>query len=487
MNKSRQETAPLVEQLSRYLEQGYQPFHMPGHKGGSGVLEAWSQMLGQGAFSFDLTEVEGLDDLHHPTGPIRRAQELAADLMGAQAAFFLVNGVTVGLHAVIMSLCRPGDKIILPRHAHRSVYEAVILAGAEPVYLKPDVHRRWGIPIGVDRCEVEKVLKKHGDAKCLVMVHPTYHGLTSDLAAIGILARELGIPMVTDEAHGAHFQFSARFPLPALQCGSIATVQGWHKTMGSLTQSGMLLVQDKIMGIEDYLALLQSTSPSYLLMGSLDAARRQWVEKGSAMAEKILDLSWAFRNKITQMEGIFCLDRETINSPVLAGFDPTKLVLNAQNIGLNGFELARELREKYRIQPEMASLEGILLMVTIGDTEKRLDHLFSVLQDLVSRFSPLKRKKPLIWDYSWEAEMELLPGKAMRAGKKAVKLEQAEGCVSGEFICPYPPGIPLVVPGEIISREVLEMVRLIKRWGGHIQGPADLSGETLSVISDQGH
>ncbi|MEL7564581.1 MAG: aminotransferase class I/II-fold pyridoxal phosphate-dependent enzyme [Dehalobacterium sp.] len=482
MTEIQQQTAPLVEQLLKYQTNGYQPFHMPGHKGGFGILKEWHDFLGKEVFSLDLTEVEGLDDLHQPTGPIYQAQKLAADLMEAESAFFLVNGVTVGLHALIMSLCGPGDLIILPRHAHRSIYEAVILSGAKPIYLKPEIDKEWGIPVGVGVGQVETALKCNQDAKCLVMVHPTYQGLVSDLTAIGKAARAHGVPLVVDEAHGAHFKFSPYFPLPALQCGASASVQGWHKTMGSLTQSGMLLVKDKSPGIEDYLTLLQSTSPSYLLMGSLDAARKQWAQSGFAMAEKMVKISWDLRNKVHDLEGVFFLDGETLNSPVLSGLDPTKLLLNARNLGLNGFELAAELRQKYHIQPEMASLKGVLLMVTIGDNKERMEHLFAALRDLVSRFPLGKKAGYLKWDQFDDVEMVLLPGEAIKSPKRTVSLAEAKDCISGEFICPYPPGIPLVVPGEKISGEVLETVYQIKRWGGHIQGPKDPLGNTLRII-----
>ncbi|MGI6685389.1 MAG: aminotransferase class I/II-fold pyridoxal phosphate-dependent enzyme [Bacillota bacterium] len=482
MNEINHNKAPLVEQLRKYLKKGYQPFHMPGHKGSPGILREWHDLLGKGIFSLDLTEVEGLDDLHHPTGAIGEAQRMAADLMGAKRAFFLVNGATVGLHGAIMTLCGPGDKIIMPRHAHRSVYEAVILSGAEPVYLRPEVHQEWGIPIGVSITQVEAVLNRHPNAKCLVMVHPTYEGLTSDLAAIGSLARSRGISLVVDEAHGAHFKFSPCFPLPALNCGARAVVQGWHKTMGSFTQSGVLLVQDGLPGIEDYLSLLQTTSPSYLLMASLDAARKEWAEKGSDLALKMLDLAWSFRNKVTELKGISCLDRETINSQLLSGLDPTKLVLTARDIGLNGFELAHELRHKYRIQPEMAFLEGILLMVTLGDEKARMEYLFYALKDLTSRFPYRKKKQSLVYRDFGEMELALLPKDAMKSPKKAIEINSTEGCISGEFICPYPPGIPIIVPGEIITREVLEIVQEIKRYGGHIQGPRDRLLNTLLII-----
>ncbi|MGI6630694.1 MAG: aminotransferase class I/II-fold pyridoxal phosphate-dependent enzyme [Bacillota bacterium] len=482
MNGINQKSAPLVEKMAEYLKEGYQPFHMPGHKGSFEILKKWRNLLGEGVFFWDLTEVEGLDDIHHPTGPILEAQRLAADLLGAYKAFFLINGVTAGIHGLIMALSGSGDKVIMPRHAHRSVYEGIILSGATPVYLKPEVDVEWGIPTGIGTDRVEAALNRHPEAKCLVMVHPTYQGLTSDLYAIGHLARAKGIPLVVDEAHGAHFKFSPRFPLPALQCGASAVVQGWHKTMGSFTQTGILLVQDNITGLEDYLSLIQSTSPSYLLMASLDAARQEWAENGGKLAEKTLDLAWDFRNKVTQLEGVLCLDRENINSSVLTGWDATKILLNARNLGLNGFELAQELRRKYRIQPEMASWEGVLLMVTIGDTKERMDYLFDSLKDLVSRFSVGMKKLPKVcYDYE-QPEMALLPKDAMKYPKKTVDIKKAEGCVSGEFICPYPPGIPLIVPGEIITREIIKKVLEIKTNGGHIQGPKDLSVNTLRVI-----
>ncbi|ATW26458.1 aminotransferase class I/II-fold pyridoxal phosphate-dependent enzyme [Candidatus Formimonas warabiya] len=483
MFNGNQNKAPLVEALSQYSKQGFASFHMPGHKGGAGVLKEWQHLLGLPAFSIDLTEVEGLDDLHHPTGPIRQAQELAADLMGAQAAFFLTNGVSAGIHALIMALCGPGDKIILPRHAHRSAYGALILSGAMPVYVRPSLHPDLGIPVGVRVSDIASALDTHPESRCLFMVHPTYHGCASDLAAIVQLARQRGVKVIADEAHGAHFQFSPEFPAPALQCGVSASVQGWHKTMGSLTQSALLLTKDQDLDAGGYLRILQSTSPSYLLMGSLDAARKYWAQDGKVMGEKILHLACNFRHKIAGLKGISCLDRESIKSPVLAGLDQTKLMLNGWDLGLNGFQLAYELRKRYGIEPEMAAYEGVTLMVTIGDNEEKLNHLAHALKEIAGRFPVKKMPRPPVWDYSLIPEIKLLPGQAFKAKKKAISVRAAAGEIAGEFICPYPPGIPLVAPGEVISRETIGIMERIRKWGGQIQGPDDSSGRTVRVVA----
>ncbi len=481
-----QKTAPLLEELIQYQNKHYHPFHVPGHKGGGGLLPKWQAYLGQGVFSLDLTEVEGLDDLHHPTGVVEAAQKLAASLMDTKEAYFLVNGVTVGIHAAIMTLCRPGDTIIMPRHAHRSVYEGMILAGARPVYLQPETDEKWGIPLGVTKKQVAEAIKAHPQGKAIVMVHPTYQGLTSDLCEIGALAGKAGIPLLVDEAHGAHFKFSPDFPPSAMSCGATVAVQGWHKTMGSLTQSGLLLLKDRKLPVQNFLSLLQSTSPSYILMASLDAARRHWAEKGLQMAEEIVTLSWYFRNKVTRLnlKGIHCLGEEIINTSGCNDYDPSKLLLNGADLGLNGYQLAQELRNTYRIQPEMASLNGVLLIVSLGDTKEQIDYLLDALQDLRSRF-PTSKKKRVFSSLEYKrGEMVLLPGEAMQAHKIRLPWRSAAGRISGEFICPYPPGIPLVVPGEKITREALDHIKQIKSRGGHLQGPGDTTGKTVAVLQE---
>jgi len=484
MNRMNQERAPLVEALSRYVNKEYLSYHMPGHKGGTGIARRWRDFLGEQAFSMDLTEVDELDDLHSPAGPIKEAQELAASLMEAEAAYFLVNGVTGGIHAAIMAACRK-KKIIIPRHAHRSVYGGMILAGAEPVYLSSLIHPFWGIPVGVSLSEVCAVLEDNRNCGCLIMVHPTYHGLTSDMSSIVRSAREKNVLVLADEAHGAHFGFSSKFPETAIRSGAAVSVQGWHKTMGSLTQSGMLLVNDKeLLRIFDYLNLLQTTSPSYLLMGSLDIVRKFWAMEGQNIASELADLANYFRNRIKKLQGIVCLNKDALDCGVVTDQDTTRVVLNSQGIGLNGFQLAQELRETYRIQPEMAEYGGVTLMITVGDTKEKVDLLASALEDLCGRFQREKGGNPTFWPGFPQPDIKLLPGKALQASKRTVNFRNAADEISGEFICPYPPGIPLVVPGEKITREILEIIQLIKFWGGKIQGPEDSSGITVRVIAE---
>lgn len=482
MRDSKQNRAPLVDALSKYIQQDFSLFHMPGHKGGREILDNWKGLIGEKALSLDLTEVEGLDDLHCPTGPIKEAQNLAASLMGGKRARFLINGVSTGLHACIMATCQEGDKVILPRHAHRSIYGAVALSRSQPVYVQPSIHPTLGIPLGVETTDLNQVIKNHQDAKALVIVHPTYHGIASDIENMIKLAKEHQIKVLVDEAHGAHFVFSPEFPLAAIHCGAHVTVQGWHKTMGSLTQSALLLLNDTSLNVNDFLRLLQSTSPSYLLTASLDAARQYWGMHGTDLAEKILELSIDFRRKIKEIKGIDPLDGELLAYSGVKSFDITKLVLTAHDLGLNGFQFARELRERYGVQVEMAEYGSITLMLTIGDTKEKITYLVNALKDLANRFPLKKQSNMRKWDMPCIPEMKMLPGEALYAPKRVVNFKDAIGKISGEFICPYPPGIPLVVPGEIISREVMESIKNIKAWGGKMQGPEDETGVTLRVI-----
>ncbi|MDD2496784.1 MAG: aminotransferase class I/II-fold pyridoxal phosphate-dependent enzyme [Desulfitobacteriaceae bacterium] len=477
-----QDIAPLVEAICRRINANYLPFHMPGHKGGAGVSERWRKITG-GSLALDLTEVEGLDDLHNPHGVIKDAQELAASLMGSEAAFFLVNGVTGGILASILALCCKGEKIIIPRHAHRSVYSGIVLSGAKPVYLGSEISPEWGIPLGIDTDNTASVLQANKDAQCLVMVHPTYHGLTSDLNGIVDAACHNNVPVVVDEAHGAHFKFSPVLPETAMSCGAALTVQGWHKTMGALTQSGMLLLKDKKINIKDYLMTLQSTSPSYLLMASLDETRRNWAVNGKDLMDRVLELTRYFRKEVKNIKGITCLDRELlVDYSAVRNLDPTKLVVSAREMGLNGFQLATELRERYKIESEMAEFTAVTLMVTIGDTRETVDCLLSALKDLSVRYWGQRDKINKNLPYAPIPQMMMPPGEAVKLPKRTVAFNDAAGEISAEFVCPYPPGIPLVVPGEVITKEVVEITKLILALGGWIQGLKDGANEMWQVI-----
>lgn len=477
-----QNQAPLVAALNNYLRQDYLPFHMPGHKGGQGTSAAWQKLIGRQALHMDLTEVEGLDDLHNPRGPIRDAEALAAALMGGEEAKFLINGVTVGITAAILARCQRGDKIIIPRHAHRSIFCAVALAGAIPVYLQPQFHRPTGFPLGVDAAETIRVLQENRDAKALVMVHPTYHGCASDLMAIAKNANQLGISVIADEAHGAHFKFSAEFPPTAMASGAAVAVQGWHKTMGSLTQSAMLLTREKGSAVGDYLMMLQSTSPSFLLMASLDAARQNWAAQGAAMADIMVASAIDFRREIGQLKGISCLDREAIEGTAAITLDPTKIVINGGKIGLNGYQLAQILRHKYQIEAEMAEFGGVTMMLTIGDTPENNQLLLRALADLDHGRAAEKTLAEIPWTDHPIPVMAMTPGDALQRKRKSVAAASAHGLIAGEYICPYPPGVPLVVPGEIITREIIQATRKIINGGGRIQGLKDQSLQMVQVI-----
>ncbi|NMA14418.1 MAG: aminotransferase class I/II-fold pyridoxal phosphate-dependent enzyme [Clostridia bacterium] len=477
-----QDLAPLVEAICHRINANYLPFHMPGHKGGAGVTDRWRKITG-GSLALDLTEVEGLDDLHNPHGVIKSAQELAASLMGSEAAFFLVNGATGGILASILALCRKGEKIIIPRHAHRSVYSGIVLSGAKPVYIGSKISPEWGIPLGVEHDHVTAVLQANKDAQCLVMVHPTYHGLTSDLSRIVDTACCNNVPVVVDEAHGAHFKFSPGLSETAMSCGAALAVQGWHKTMGALTQSGMLLLKDKRINIEDYLMALQSTSPSYLLMASLDEARRNWAVNGTEIMDRVLELTRYFRKEVKNIKGITCLNRELLlDYSVVRNLDPTKLVVSAREMGLNGFQLASELRERYKIEPEMAEFTAVTLMVTIGDTRETVGCLLSALKDLSGRYWGQKDKIRENFPYPPIPQMMVLPGEAVKLPKRNVAFNDAVGEISAEYVCPYPPGIPLVVPGEVITEEIVEITKLTLALGGWIQGLRDSANEMWQVI-----
>jgi len=477
-----QNLVPLLAALEGYLQREYVPFHMPGHKGGRGTRPSWQGLIGRPALHLDLTELDGLDDLHNPRGPIGEAQRLAADLMGAAQARFLVNGVSVGIGATVAACCQPGDKIIIPRNSHRSVYSAVAISGAVPVYLMPEVDGPSGLPLGVRVADAAAALERHPDARALLMIHPTYHGLVSDLAPIAAAAQKLGVKVIADEAHGPHFKFSRALPATALESGADLAVQGWHKTMGSLTQSALLLQAAEEPAVDQRLMMLQTTSPSYLLMASLDAARQNWALDGAEMADQMLDRAWELRRGIQRIPGIRCLDQTLIAGTAARALDPTKIVISGREIGLNGYQLSRLLRDKYGIEAEMAETGWVTLMVTIGDDPRGNSRLLHALAELARPGeTPLAEMKI---DTYPQPHPAMTPGEALRRQTTPVPVHQAAGRVAGEFLCPYPPGVPLLVPGELISREIILHAQEIQGLGGRIQGMRDPSMRTVQVIAE---
>lgn len=491
MNFNRQSRAPLWESLRDHVSEGYQPFHVPGHKGGRGSWPPFAEFLGSGVFRLDLTELPGLDDLHLPQGPILEAQELAAECFGAGRTFFLVNGATVGIHAALLACTGPGDPVLVPRHAHRSVWAAMVLAGSKPVYLRPEWDRDWGIALGVTAEELERKLVDAPAIKAMLLLHPTYEGIVPDTVMLIEIAHRAGLTVVSDESHGVHFTFHPRLPVASLAAGADLVVQSTHKVLGAFTQAAMLHTCPGVTGKEvgTALNLLQSTSPSYLLMASLDAARCHMAQHGRALLDRLLPLSQEARDRINSVPGMRCLGEEILGRPGVAGYDPTRLVVSAQALGLTGYRLAEILRVQYRVQVEMAGAKYIVLLLTVADTKESIQALLRALEGVSRR---AVHENSLEGSRNLEVvpgdlplpEVVLSPREAFFAKVRKLPLRETCGEVAAEMFVPYPPGIPLICPGERITREVIDLINEYKSLGTGWQGPADPTLEMMDVIDD---
>jgi len=478
-----QHRAPLFEAVQRYLAEGIIPFHVPGHKQGRGLPEL-TACLGSQVLAMDLTCLPGLDNIFNPHEALAEAQELAAEAYGADHAYFLVNGTTSGIQAMIMAVCQPGDKIIIPRNAHKSALGGLIMSGARPVYLRPEVNPEFGISTGIRPEQVEEALSEHPDAKAVFVVYPNYYGTASDLPGIVEVAHRYGVPVLVDEAHGAHFAFHPGFPPSALQAGADLTAVSTHKLLGSLTQSSMLLLREGLLDhrqVKAVLNLAQTTSPSYLLLCSLDLARKQAATCGREIFTRVLALAERCRAELRRVRGLRILDREAAGRPGCWALDPTKIVVNVTSLGLSGYEAEVILRREYRLQAELSDLYNLLFLITLGDTPETVRALVAALRDLAAGRARHKLRKftpplPAL------PPVAALPREAFYSDTREVPLEEASGEISAEAITAYPPGIPLVCPGELITQEIIDYVSVLKRENAELQGLQDPEFKTIRVL-----
>lgn len=473
-----QQRAPLVEAIRSYLGEDICRLHMPGHKGRE-EMPFLSAMA-------DLTEVHGLDDLHRPEGAIKEAQELAAAAFGARETFFLVNGASAGIIAAFLALAKPGDKVILPRHVHKSVFNALVLSGAFPVYVSPTYHPVLNIPVGVSLEAWEEAWKTHPDSKLMFLVHPTYEGITSVDGDLIKKAKERGLKIIVDEAHGGHFPFHPSLPPSALALGADVVIHGSHKTTGSLTQSGMLHLGTSLQPelFQAALSLVQSTSPSYLLMASLDSARRKMVLEGEQKLAETLKLTGKVRDEIKAVKGICLWHEELYTYSEVKGLDPTKIIIDGLELGLTGYQLAGILRESHGVQVEMASNTHLLALFSFADGWEQGDKL---VQSLVAISKSCGNRKPLPIAPAGvglpSPQVVVSPRDSWFAPKKTVPLEKAAGAVCGQLLVPYPPGIPLLCPGELITNQLVDLLLSLRGFDLQWQGLHEPGLKTIQVLA----
>ncbi|MDR1209577.1 MAG: aminotransferase class I/II-fold pyridoxal phosphate-dependent enzyme [Clostridiales bacterium] len=476
-----QADAPVHAALETLKRARIVPFDVPGHKRGRGSREL-RDFLGESCLTVDVNSMKPLDNLCHPTGVIRDAAALAAEAFGAAEAFFMVGGTTSSVQAMILASVGEGDKIILPRNVHRSVINALVLCGAEPVYVNPGVSPRLGIALGMDYRDVEKAADANPDAKAILVNNPTYYGVCPDLRRVTALARSRGMAALVDEAHGAHFYFGGGFPVSAMAAGADMASVSMHKSGGSLTQSSLLLAGPNVDA--DYLRqiinLTQTTSGSYLLLVSLDLSRRNLVMSGRDMFGRVLEMAEYARGEINQIGGYYAFGRETADGGAAFDFDRSKLSVNTLDVGLAGIEVYDILRDEYDIQIEFGDLGNILAYVSAGDNYKNIERLIGALGE-IRRFRMRGRAGMLAREYV-PPVVDLLPKAAFFAPKESVPLASALGRVGAEFAMCYPPGIPILAPGERVTADVIDYIRYAKDRGCYMTGTADMSLSNLNVV-----
>ncbi|WP_416671800.1 aminotransferase class I/II-fold pyridoxal phosphate-dependent enzyme [Egbenema bharatensis] len=495
-----QATMPLVEKLRALAEQfsgrtgrrSQASFHTPGHKRGQGISPDLREWLGEAMFQADLPELPELDNLFAPESVIQQAQILAAEAFGADQSWFLVNGSTCGVEAAILAVCSPGDRLILPRNVHQSAISGLILSGAIPVFVEPEFDPAWDLAYGVTPQAIEAALSQHPEAKAVLLVSPTYHGVCADIQTIAPIVHQYGIPLLVDEAHGSHFPFHPDLPTPALQAGADLAVQSIHKTLSALTQAAMLHLQGtRIDGdrLTRSLQLVQSTSPNYLLLASLDAARQQMATQGKVLLTKTLDLAAHARTQLPQILGVSMLTAEAIARWDWFTLDPTRLTVDVTGLGLTGFEADELLHQTLGVTAELPTLRQLSFILSPANPHQDIDRLIHAFQHLSAQYaSPAALAAPCPLLPRGMAlppaalPPALSPRQAFFAPSQTVAIESALARISAEWICPYPPGIPVLIPGEVITQAAIDYLRQVQAAGGVMTGGTDPELQTLKVV-----
>lgn len=479
-----QRRAPLAAAMQAYAAGGALAFHTPGHKQGLGAHPLLRRLITPEGLREEVSLMEELDDLNHPSGCILEAERLAADLYGADTAYFMANGTSGAVHTMMMAALSPGDEVLVPRHVHRSVFNGLVLCGAVPVYLPPVMDERLGIALGVSTESVQEALRHHPSAKAILLVYPSYYGVAFDLRSITALAHAHGLVVLVDEAHGAHLRFSADLPPDAMDCGADLAAQSTHKLLGALSQASLLLRQgDRVSSeaVRRAAALLASTSPNYLLLASLDIARLQMAEEGAALVSRAMRLAAGVRSVVNDTPGLWCFGEEYMGRPGADSLDVTKVTVQTAWLGLTGRAAADILRQRYNLQCELADAYNVLFLLTMADTEREALTLAKSLKDLAIRYRREAVERPRLAAAALPP-LCLAPREAFFAGSEAVPFAQAAGRIAAEEVTVYPPGVPILCPGERISLDLLEHLQAMVRLGLRVTGAEDVTLQRLRVI-----
>ncbi|PWU68994.1 aminotransferase class I/II-fold pyridoxal phosphate-dependent enzyme [Gracilibacillus dipsosauri] len=482
-----QNETPLFSGLKAHIEKNPRAFHIPGHKQGKGMDPKFRKFLGENTLSLDLINIEPLDDLHHPRHIIKEAQELAAEAFGADHTYFSVQGTSGAIMTMIMSVCLPGDKIIVPRNIHKSVSSAIIFSGAVPIFIHPELDHKLGISHGITPNAVQNALEAHPDAKAVLVINPTYFGIAADLKKIVEIVHQYQIPVLVDEAHGVHIHFHERLPLSAMQAGADMAATSVHKLGGSLTQSSVLNVKDGLINherVQTVMSMLTTTSTSYILLASLDIARRYLVQNGMSLLSETIENARYLRKEINKIPTLYCPGSDLLGTEATFDYDPTKIIISVKNLGITGHEAEIWLRLNYQIEVELSDMYNLLCIITPADNLEDMKYLLSALNHLVDTHyssandTTVKAQVPDI------PILAVSPREAFYAEYEVIPLKNSAGRISAESIMIYPPGIPIFIPGEIISEENLQYIYHNLQSNLPVQGLQDESLQMIRVLKE---
>ncbi|HAX61329.1 MAG TPA: arginine decarboxylase [Elusimicrobia bacterium] len=482
--KTKQDSAPLFEAVYNHAKKRMVSFHTPGHKNGRSIDKKLLSFTGKNVYYFDVTVFPDVDSLHDPTKCIKQAQELMAKAYGVEQSLFLVNGSSSGNQAMFLSACKPGDSIILSRNIHKSVLGGIILAGLWPIWLQPKIDQNLDIILDAEPDQIAEAIKKFPEAKAVFITSPTYNGVTSDLLEIANICHKNNKLLLVDEAHGPHLRFHRDFPISAVEADADMIVQSVHKILSALSQGSVLHINsDRIdfNRVKKVVSMLQTTSPNYLTLSSIDLARRQAVLHGEKLLGEIIDAAEYGRKKINRLKNFFCFTREDIRS---RGYDldVTKLTVNVTKTGLSGLEIEDILNEQYNIQVDCADLFNLIAIMGIGSAKADVQKLVNALEDIDIKYHGIEKN----WNLnlpSLTTEMVMTPRDVFfQKESKRVSLNKAAGHISAQTLTPYPPGIPILIPGERITKEICDYLFELSSKDIRISGQETDTLKTIKVV-----
>lgn len=475
----------MLDVLLARAKRGVTSFHTPGHKNGQGIDPKLRSFTGRNVYKLDVTVFPEVDSLHDPVGPIKKAQALMAQAYGVKYSQFLVNGSSVGNMAMLMAACRPGDSVILSRNAHKSTLSGIIMSGVWPIWIQPKIDQHLDVIFDSDAGQVEEALRQFPEAKAVFVTSPTYHGVTTDLKKIAEICHSRGKLLLVDEAHGAHLKFHPALPTSAVEAGADLCVQSTHKILGALSQGSVLHInsdQIDVMRVRKILSLLQTTSPNYFIMASLDAARKQAFFHGEKIFGRLIHIAEEARERVNRMRHIYCMTQEEIRAKGY-DLDVTKLTLNVTRTGLSGHELEHRLAFEYGIQVDCADLFNLVAIMGIGTTRKDVEKLLTALE-AIDRKDPGQEKNWVLQLPSLSTEMVITPRDVFfQRRSKRVPLSKAAGHISAQTLTPYPPGIPVLIPGERITQEIQDYLTDMAHKDIRVSGQETDELRTVKVVA----